>query len=258
MRWFLLLILLHLAPSLANAGSIPDLAGVGFEQRNGAAAPLDAPLRDDDGKILRLSDIIGGRPLILTLGYFRCASLCGLVRANLLKALEEAQLVPGRDFSFAALSIDATETAEEARTIKWKELEPYRTFEAQNLHFLTGDGGAVNGLAEAVGFRSRAVRATSFAHPLGLVFVSPSGVISSYMLGIAYRPEDVRLALQQAAAGDIVRPALPLLSLCYDFDAVTGRYTLAVMKVLRTVSALAGAVALFVLARVVFSERLRM
>lgn len=214
-------------------------------------------LRDDDGKVLRLSEIIDGRPLVLTLGYFRCAALCGVMRANLLLALERAHLVAGRDFSFATVGVDPAATPNDAAAIKSKELVAHPTFRPQDFHFITGDPDAVASLAEAVGFKSRALREDSFAHPLGVVVVSPSGIVSSYLLGISYPPDDLRLAIRRAAAGEVAPAASPILLLCYDFDAATGRYTFAIMKFLRLLSAATAAIALMALARVALGERRR-
>jgi protein SCO1 len=199
-----------------------------------------------------------GRPLVLTLGYFRCASLCGVLRANLLLSLEQAHLVAGRDFSFAALSIDPLETLTDAATIKAKELEGHPTFKPEDFHFLTGDREAIADIAEHVGFKSRALQENRFAHPLGVVFVSPNGVISSYLLGISYPPDALRLAARRAAAGETAPAASPLLLLCYDLDAATGRYTFAIMKFLRVASAAIAGLALAALARIALGERLRL
>jgi len=257
MERFILLVLLLLAPRPVDAGSTPNLTGIAYEQRNGAALPLNAALRDDDGQIVRLGGILHGRPLVLTLGYFRCASLCSVVRANLLAALEQTNLVAGRDYSFAAVSIDPLETTQDASTIKAKELAAHSVFEPGELHFLTGERDAVTNLAEAVGFKSRALQENRFAHPLGVVLVSPSGIVSGYLLGITYPPDDLRLGLHRAAEGKIAPAESPLLLLCYDFDAATGRYTFAIMKVLQLVSAATAAIALAALARVALGERFR-
>ena len=53
------------------------------------------------------------------------------------------------------------------------------------------------------------------------------------MLGVGYHAGDVRTAVTLASTGGIAKAAVPLLLLCFHFDAATGRYTLAVMKVLR-------------------------
>jgi protein SCO1 len=43
----------------------------------------------------------------------------------------------------------------------------------------------------------------------------------------------MRDALARAAAGEIATSASPVLLLCFDFDRMTGRYTLAIIKLLR-------------------------
>ena len=60
-----------------------------------------------------------------------------------------------------------------------------------------------------------------------------------------------------AAAGESGRAAPPLLLLCYDYDASTGRYSLAIMKVLRLASAIMAIVTLLALARITLGERRR-
>ncbi len=63
--------------------------------------------------------------------------------------------------------------------------------------------------------------------------MTPEGHVSGYVLGVGYHPGDVRTAVTLASTGGIAKAAVPLLLLCFHFDAATGRYTLAVMKVLR-------------------------
>ena len=101
-------------------------------------------------------------------------------------------------------------------------------------HFLVGDGPAVAAVATAVGFRSRYdVHLKQFLHPAGLVVLTPEGRVSGYVLGAGYHAGDLRTAVTVASTGGIAKAALPLLLLCFHFDAATGRYSLAVMKVLR-------------------------
>ena len=57
-------------------------------------------------------------------------------------------------------------------------------------------------VADAVGFHDRYDSAPKqFAHPVGIVFATPAGIVSSYLLGVGYRPADVRLAVMRAAVG---------------------------------------------------------
>jgi protein SCO1 len=43
----------------------------------------------------------------------------------------------------------------------------------------------------------------------------------------------VRLGVTRASTGSIAARALPVLLLCFHFDPTTGRYTLAVLKLLK-------------------------
>ena len=76
----------------------------------------------------------------------------------------------------------------------------------------------------------------------------PSGVVSSYLLGVGYQPGDVRLGVTRANLGSIAAAALPVLLLCFHYDPQTGRYTLAIMKLLR----LAGLITVVTIAGTLF------
>jgi protein SCO1/2 len=207
--------------------------------------------------MVQLADLFDGRPLIMVLGYFHCPNLCSVVRASLFGALGRSGLVAGRDYALAVLSIDPSEQSAEAAAAKAEDIQRYPApGAAQYWHFLTGEAVTLEAVSDAVGFRSRPnPQRKTFIHPAGVVFATPDGRVSSYLLGVGYGPDDVRLAVARAKSGATALPASPVLLLCFDYDSATGRYTLAVMKLLRlaaviTVAALAGGI---ILAR--FRER---
>jgi protein SCO1/2 len=77
--------------------------------------------------------------------------------------------------------------------------------------------------------------------------LTPQGKVSRYFYGIEYAPRDLRLSLVEASANKIGSPVDQLLLFCYQYDATTGIYTVAIMNVLRlagvgTVLALSGIV----------------
>jgi len=189
---------------------------------------------------VRLDELFEGTPLVLVLGYFHCSNLCSIVRGDLLKALGVSGLVAGRDYSLIALSIDPSETSADAAVAKAEDLERFPAPGApRNWHYLTGTADAVQALADAVGFHDHFdPERKQFAHPAGAVFATPDGLVSSYLLGVGYRPADVRLAVTRATSGGIAPAALPVLLLCYDYDPTTGGYTLAIMKLLRLAAAI--------------------
>jgi protein SCO1/2 len=229
-----LLILALLCP---HAGMANDLSTFAYDQRPGNQLPLATQFVDRDGNTISLGQALGHRPTILAVGYFRCPNLCGLVRNDLMNAL--SRLDTNRRYNLVVLSIDPTETPDDARFARTADLARFdHPAETKDWHYLTGSAASIKAVAEAVGFKSRYDTAgKQFLHPAGLVFLTSTGTVSSYLLGLGYQPSDVGLGLTRAANGVTAR-ALPILLLCFHYDPTTGRYTLAIMRVLQLGAAL--------------------
>jgi protein SCO1/2 len=212
-----------------------DPAHFSYDERPGARLPDQIPFRDSDGPTVRLGDLAQGLPLILVPAYLRCPNLCGVVRASLLSALQRADLHAGRDYVLAVLSIDPTETSAEASAAKASDLSAFASEGTQtHWHYLTGTAANIAAVTNAIGFRSRLdPKSQQFIHPTGVVFLTATGVVSNYLLGVGYTPVDVRSALHSADVGRIAAAAAPLLLICFHFDPTTGRYSLEILKVLR-------------------------
>jgi protein SCO1/2 len=234
-----LLLALVLAAAPASAAT-PDLSGLAFKQHPGAQLPGDARFRDERGRAVQLHDLLGGTPAILALAYFHCPNLCGVVQEDLFHALELSGLKAGADYRLLVISIDANETSADAARAKAADLARHPIAGADRYwHFLTGDATAVHAVADAVGFSDRFDPALKqFLHPTGLVFLTEAGRVSGYLLGVGYQAGDVTAGVLRARSGGIARAALPVLLLCFHFDATTGRYTLAIMRIVRAVGTL--------------------
>lgn len=231
----------------------PDLAGFAFQQMPGNQVPLDAVLRDAAGQSVRFGELIADRPAILVLGYFHCPTLCGVVRANLMDALSHARVTPAR-YSLIVLSIDPAETPADALDAERKDTaRAGLTSAPASWHYLTGDADQVRLIENAVGFHARFdSQLRQFLHPAGLVVLTAGGTISSYLLGVDYHAGDLDLALTRAGTGGVAKAALPILLLCFHYDPSTGRYSLAIIKLLElacalTVLTVGGLIALAVL-----------
>jgi protein SCO1/2 len=196
--------------------------------------------RDEDAHPVHLADLTQGRPLILAFGYYHCPNLCGLVRGTLFSSIGATSLVAGQDYSLAAISIDPGETAADAQGAKAADLAAFPLPGAiHGWHYLTGSRNAIAALTGAVGYEGRFDAALKqLIHPTGLVIVTPGGKVSSYLLGLGYHPGDLRVALTQASQGTIRAAAVPVLLLCFHYDATTGRYTLSILKLLKLAAAL--------------------
>jgi protein SCO1/2 len=248
-RRALLAILLALAPSLAAAQLGPPppppatpgvLQEIGFDQHLGDKIPLDLGFRDETGKDVRLGDYFGTRPVVLSLVYYKCPMLCTVSLNGLAGALEVLSFVPGQEFEVVTVSFDPKETPELAAAKKKAYLARYKRKEAHaGWHFLTGPKESVDALTHAVGFRYVWDEPTKqFAHPAGVLVLTPEARISHYLFGVEYAPKDLRLALVAAAGGRIGNPVDQLLLYCYQYDPMTGRYSAQVLRLLRVLGAL--------------------
>ena len=233
MKGLVIALLLCLSlPLVARATA--DLSAFGFDQHPGNQVPMDVPLRDATGRAVHLSDEVGARPAILVLGYLHCPNLCGIVRDDVLHALSQSGLRPDQ-YSLLVLSIDPAETSAYAASAKRQDLARYPLPGADTAwHYLTGPTNSLHQIADAVGFRYRYdPLLKQFLHPAGLVFLNATGRVSGYLLGVGYSPGDLALGVTRASKGGIERAATPVLLLCFHFDPATGRYTLAITKVLQ-------------------------
>jgi protein SCO1/2 len=149
--------------------------------------------------------------------------------------LRALSLTVGDDFNIVTLSIDPDNTPALAEAKKTQYVRAYgRPGAADGWHFLTGEPEAIQRLARAVGFRYRYdAEKDQFAHASGMMLLTPEGKLSRYFYGIEYAPRDVRLGLVEAAANQIGSPIDQLLLFCYRYDPESGKYSLAIMNVLR-------------------------
>ena len=223
------------APAVSAAAPLPAALEVGFDQRLGAQVPLDLTFRDEDGGTVRLGDLFGGRPVILSLAYYGCPMLCGMSLQGIASSLKTLSFDAGREFEVITVSFEPKETPALARTAKAKSIDLYgRPGAAAGWRFLTGDSEAIKRLTEAVGFRYVwDEEQKQYAHPTGVVVLTPKGRVARYFFGVEYAPKDLRLGLIEAADERIGTLADRLLLLCYRYDPKTGRYSGVAINMIR-------------------------
>lgn len=211
------------------------LGGVQFKQRLDAQLPLDATLTDDRGRQVTLGECIDGRPTVFVLAYYRCPMLCNQVLNGVARSLRAIDFEPGKDFSVVVVSFDPTDTVEQAADKKRAVVGAYRkTSDGAGWNFLVGDEATVGKLAETVGFQYQFDEASNqFAHASGIVLLTPGGKVSRYFYGIEYPTRDVRLGLVEASTGKIGSLVDEILLYCFHYDPLTGKYGLAIMRVIR-------------------------
>jgi protein SCO1/2 len=237
-------------PGMASSQVPPALRDIGFDQNLDQPVPLDVTFRDERGATVHLGDYFGKRPVVLVFAYYDCPMLCTQVINGLSSALGVLSLKPGQDFEIVTVSFNPTDTPASASAKKAIYLERYnRDGAAASWHFLTGDRPSIDRLTRAAGFRYAWDADTrQFAHPSGIIVLTPDGRLARYLFGIEYGPRDLRYAIVEASDGRVGNVADALLLYCYHYDPMTGRYGLVVMRALR----LAGAATVFALGAFVF------
>ncbi|HVE38579.1 MAG TPA: SCO family protein [Planctomycetota bacterium] len=219
----------------ALQGASSPVEGVGIDQKPGNPVPLDLTFRDEAGMPITLREAAAGKPILLAPVYYRCPQVCTMVLNGLLAGLKGLGPRAGDRFEAVAVSFDPREDAALAAAKKAAYLKRYdRPGAEPGWRFLTGEQGSINALCSAIGFRYRydPVRG-QFAHASALIVLTPDGRVSRYFFGIEYPSRDLRLAIAEAADGKSASLVDPLLLLCYQYDPATGRYGLAILRILR-------------------------
>jgi protein SCO1/2 len=236
-------------PAAGLPASAPPAAlrDVGIDQRLDEPVPLDLTFRDETGQPVTLGSLFRGKPVILSLVYYRCPMLCTLVLNGLLRAMRALPFDAGKEFDVITVSFDPEDTSAVAEQKKATYVAQYRRpSAAAGWHFLTGDAAAIERLTRAVGFRYRYdPEHQQFAHAAGIEVLTPKGKIARYFFGVEFAPRDLKFGLMEAAENRIGSPIDQLLLFCYHYDPSTGRYSTAVLAMIRaggvlTLLALAG------------------
>jgi protein SCO1/2 len=222
-------------PGLAASTMPAPLREIGFDQNLNQRIPLETELTDDTGRLVRLGEYFGSKPVVLAFVYYDCPMLCTQVLSAMAASLNLLSLDAGRDFEIVTVSFDPRETPAQAAARKSATLERYeRPTAAEGWHFLTGRQDAIERLTKAAGFRYVWDDETrQFAHPTGIIVLTPDGRLARYLFGIDYGPRDLRLALVEASNGTIGTAIDSLVLFCYHYDPVRGRYGFLVMRALR-------------------------
>jgi protein SCO1 len=225
-------------PELGPTGSglPPALREVKIEQRLNEQVPLDLKFRDEAGREVALAEYFkGGKPVVLSLVFYKCPMLCDQILTGLLGGLRSISFDVGKEFEVVTVSFDPRETPELAAEKKQNFVGRYnRPGADKGWHFLTGDQESITRLTEAVGFHyNYDAQTDQFAHAAGIMLLTPGGKLSRYFYGVEYFPNDLRFGLMEASDNKIGSLADKLLLYCYHYDPATGRYGPVVMRIMR-------------------------
>jgi protein SCO1/2 len=221
-----------------GTGLPPALQDIGIEQKLGEQLPLETEFKNEDGETVKLGSYFKKeRPVILALVYYECPMLCNEVLNGLTGSLKGMSLDAGKDFDVIAISFDARENEKQglAKNKKLAYVERYGRPGTENgWQFLTGTQESIDAVTKAAGFKYRwDEKSNQFAHAGGIMLVTPEGKMSRYFYGIDYSPKDLKLGLIETAESKVGSATDKLLLYCYHYDPATGKYGLAILRVMR-------------------------
>jgi len=186
---------------------------LGVEEKLGTTIPLNLTFIDEDNSSVTLKKLMDGKPTLLTLNYYKCAGICSPQLNKLADALSHVKLSENTDYKVITISFSETEKPSLARKKKKNTLhEMKRNYVQDTWHFVIGKNNSSGKLAEAVGFKYKAVKmengATGYIHPAMTVVLSPKGKITGYLLGVNQLPADITMAIKEAKIGRTRKPIL--------------------------------------------------
>ncbi len=218
------------------------IEGVGIDENLNKELPGHLKFIDESGATVQLSDYYSEtKPVILSLVYYSCPSMCNLHLKGVFEVFRELGLQAGKDFEFLAVTIDAKETADLAQAKKDTYVSEFiKNSEnpGEGIHFLTGDEESITTLAKTVGFKYKwNAEANEWAHASAAIISTPRGTISRYLHGVFFDPNTFRLSVVEASKGNVGSLADNFALFCFRYDPKTNKYAFYIMNILRGVAA---------------------
>ena len=205
----------------------------------GNKVPAGISFMDGHGKPAAVESVLGqGKPVIVTIGYYKCPMLCNLVHEGLAKGLNKTGLSLGKDFLGFSVSINPDEDAKSANTNQGRLLRSLGKQGGSNgamWPFVMvppgestagGASGPAKKLSDSLGFRYvYDEESKQYAHAAVAFVLTPEGKISRYLYGVDFDPRDLKLALVEASGGRVGTTLDRVLLSCFKYDPMTHKYT---------------------------------
>ncbi len=221
--------------AVSNEVLSPEAKEVAVDEMLGGYLDLDLEFTDHNGDQVHLGDYFDGEhPVLITLNYYRCATLCSLQLNGLTRALERFDWVPGDEYQVVTISIDPREGTEVAAAKRKAHLDALGKGDDIGWSFLTSDALQVRMLAAQLGIGyAYDAEQDQYAHPAALMFISPKGKVARYLYGLEYNATDIKFALMEAAEGRVGSPVDKFILSCFHYDATLGKYGPFAMGIMR-------------------------
>ncbi len=228
--------------------------GVDVKNRLGERVDLDIPLVNRQGETKSVGQAIAGdRPVLLTLNYYRCTSLCSVQLNELMKTLADSEWLPGEQpFRVVTVSFDPTDTAviaEGKREAYTRELVRAAADAAEtdlapaalnaradalDWEFYVAREKSIRALTESLGYYfSFDATTQQYAHSPVTYVLRPDGTINRYLFGLTVSARDMKFALMESSEGTLGDFGEKILLSCFAWDEDHGGYAATAWTIMR-------------------------
>jgi len=203
---------------------------VGFVEKLGETIPLQLQFLNENNDTVTLGELID-KPTILSFVYFDCPGLCSPLMDGIADVISKLDMKLGEEYQLITISFNTSDTPEKAKIKKENFVQNIQGEEREHWIYLTGWQENITTITDALGFRYKP-QGVDFAHPSGIMIISPSGKITRYLYGLSFLPFDLKMAIIESQK-EISRPTInKVLELCFAYDPVGRTYTLQITRLL--------------------------
>jgi protein SCO1 len=203
-------------------------AQIGIDEKLGQTIPLDLKFCNEMKDTVTLGDLIK-QPTVLSFVYFDCPGLCSPLQQGISEVIDQSNLELGKDYKVITISFNYRDDPRKAEKKKKNFAQCISKNKCSNWFYLTSDSVAINSILKAVGYKVK-VTGMDFAHPSGIVVVSPKGKITRYLYGIKFLPLDFKMAIIEAQREQPRATISKVLDFCFAYDQEGRKYVLQVTK----------------------------
>jgi len=212
-----------------NSDVDPTIVKIKESDFLGAKIDTSYQLVDQDGREFAIADMLGTKPLILALSYYRCDGACSVLNRNLWNTLQEVkQWKIDKDFNVLTVSFDRHDTP--------KTLHKFMKFAGFNDGLPTGwrmttmkNPEDIMKLTGSMGYKFFwSPRDAIFLHPNVYIMLSPKGRVTRYLYGANISGNDMDVSITKAK-GETISPANVvnfLVGACYSYNYKDGKYAI--------------------------------
>lgn len=210
-----------------------EIVEIGWLEHLGDTIPLDLKFNSEENKVVSLRELID-KPTVLSFVYFNCPGVCNPLQESISRVVEKTDMELGKDYQILTISFDVSDTPAKAQKKKENFIQNIVKEKAAHWMYLTGDKENIDAITEAVGFKYKET-GLDFAHPSGIILISPDGKITRYLYGLDFLPFDLKMAIIEAQQG-LAKPTInKVLQYCFNYDPKGQGYTLSVTRVAGTI-----------------------